>query len=89
MRTKTRILMLLAGALLLLQSCYRRESPTPDGWIPTEAQMDSISQMDDILPDVKSDDNKEYGSMENPMSLEDVREDEENEDDEDEEEDER
>lgn len=43
MRTKTRILMLLAGALLLLQSCYRRESPTPDGWIPTEAQMDSIS----------------------------------------------
>ena len=53
------------------------------------AQMDSISQMDDILPDVKSDDNKEYGSMENPMSLEDVREDEENEDDEDEEEDER
>ena len=40
------------------------------------AQMDSIAQMDDILPDVKSDDGKEYGSVENPLSLEDVREDE-------------
>ncbi len=24
-------------------ACYRAESPTPDGWIPTEEQMDSIS----------------------------------------------
>ncbi len=24
-------------------SCYRQQSPTPDGWIPTEEQMDSIS----------------------------------------------
>lgn len=29
--------------LLLLQSCYRRESATPDGWIPASEQMDSIS----------------------------------------------
>ncbi len=26
-----------------LTSCYHRDSPTPDGWIPTEEQMDSIS----------------------------------------------
>lgn len=27
----------------MLSSCYRRESPTPDGFVPTEEQMDSIS----------------------------------------------
>jgi len=30
-------------ALLLMQGCYRQESPTPDGWIPTEEQVDSVS----------------------------------------------
>lgn len=29
--------------ILLLQGCYRQESPTPDGWIPTEEQVDSVS----------------------------------------------
>ena len=28
---------------MLLQSCYRAESPTPDAFVPTEEQMDSIS----------------------------------------------
>ena len=28
---------------LMLGACYRQQSPTPDGWIPTEEQMDSIS----------------------------------------------
>ena len=35
--------LLLCMAAIGLQSCYHRESPTPDGWIPTEEQMDSIS----------------------------------------------
>ena len=43
MLKKIRFSILLIAALLLLQGCYRRESPTPDGWIPTEQQMDSIS----------------------------------------------
>ena len=29
--------------MTLLQSCYRVESPTPDAFVPTEEQMDSIS----------------------------------------------
>ena len=28
---------------MLLQGCYRQESPTPDGWSPTEEQVDSVS----------------------------------------------
>ena len=44
-------------------------------------EMDSVAQMDEILPDVKEGD-KEYGSLSNPMSLEDVREEEEEDEDE-------
>jgi hypothetical protein len=33
----------IIGIILLLQSCYHRESATPDGFIPTEEQVDSIS----------------------------------------------
>ena len=29
--------------LAFSSACYRADSPTPDGWIPTEEQMDSIS----------------------------------------------
>lgn len=29
--------------VMLFASCYRQQSPTPDGWIPTEEQIDSIS----------------------------------------------
>ncbi len=29
--------------ILFLQSCYRQESRTPDGWSPTEEQVDSVS----------------------------------------------
>ena len=36
-------LLLLVLAVLMLQGCYRQESPTPDGWSPTEEQVDSIS----------------------------------------------
>ena len=32
-----------AVLLSLLTGCYRQESRTPDGWIPTEEQVDSIS----------------------------------------------
>ncbi len=51
-------------------------------------EMDSVAQMDDILPDVKDEEmDKEYGSMHNPMSLEDAREKEDSEEEEDDEED--
>ncbi len=33
----------IAAHLSLLTACYRQESKTPDGWIPTEEQVDSIS----------------------------------------------
>ena len=46
-------------------------------------EMDSVAQMDEIIPDVKEGD-KEYGTLSNPMSLEDAREEEEEEDREDE-----
>jgi len=36
-------LMASIACLILLASCYRQPSPTPDGWVPTEEQMDSIS----------------------------------------------
>ncbi len=42
MKTKPCYLLIIV-LMLLQQSCYRRESPTPDGWIPTVEQMDSIS----------------------------------------------
>ena len=42
MKTKPCYLLIIV-LMLLQQSCYRRESPTPDGWIPTAEQMDSIS----------------------------------------------
>lgn len=29
--------------ILILTSCYHQETQTPDGWVPTEEQMDSIS----------------------------------------------
>ena len=40
MRGKLYIIICVA---MLLQSCYRAESPTPDAFVPTEEQMDSIS----------------------------------------------
>lgn len=36
-------LSMIAVYLLFLSSCYRQQSPTPDGWVPTEEQIDSIS----------------------------------------------
>ena len=39
---KSRLFIVLCVAMLL-QSCYRAESPTPDAFVPTEEQMDSIS----------------------------------------------
>ncbi|MBR5344389.1 MAG: hypothetical protein IK127_00995 [Clostridia bacterium] len=43
-------------------------------------EMDSVAQMDEILPEVKDDEmNPEYGSIQNALSLERVREDEEKE----------
>ena len=52
--------------------------------------MDSVSTMDEIIPEIDEDiPSQEYGEIENELSLESVREDEENEqDDEDEDEDE-
>ena len=35
--------LVLWGILLLLTACYRQPSQTPDGWVPTAEQMDSIS----------------------------------------------
>ena len=43
-------------------------------------EMDSVAQMDEILPEVKEGE-KEYGTLDNPMSLEDIREEEEEEED--------
>ena len=54
--------------------------------------MDSVSGMDEIIPDVEEDadiPSQEFGEIENALSLEDVREDEEREAEEDEEEDDR
>ena len=54
--------------------------------------MDSVSGMDEIIPDVEEDTDipsQEFGEIENALSLEDVREDEEREAEEDEEEDDR
>ena len=36
-------LSVIAVYSLFLSSCYRQQSPTPDGWVPTEEQIDSIS----------------------------------------------
>ena len=43
MSRKLYIYIIMCMALLLMQGCYRQESPTPDGWIPTEEQVDSVS----------------------------------------------
>ena len=43
MLMRSRLFFWIVGLALLLQGCYRQESPTPDGWIPTEEQVDSIS----------------------------------------------
>ena len=52
------------------------------------AAMDSVSTMDEIIPEIDDDiPSQEYGEIENELSLESVREDEENQDDDDEEED--
>ena len=42
-------------------------------------EMDSVAQMDEILPEMKDDMDGEYGSVQNALSLESVREDEEKE----------
>jgi len=42
MLTRSRLYIIIC-VVLLLQSCYRAESPTPDAFVPTEEQMDSIS----------------------------------------------
>ncbi len=42
-------------------------------------EMDSVAQMDEILPEMKDDMDAEYGSVQNALSLESVREDEEKE----------
>jgi len=42
MRIKPFVLLIFCW-ILLLQSCYRQESKTPDGWRPTEEQVDSVS----------------------------------------------
>ena len=36
-------LLFISIATLCFTACYQSESPTPDGWVPTEEQMDSIS----------------------------------------------
>ena len=43
MSRRAHAVVLMATLSLLLTGCYHRESTTPDGWIPTEEQMDSIS----------------------------------------------
>ncbi len=55
-----------------------RESAQADDIV----EMDSVSQMDEILPEVKDEMGEDYGSMQNALSLERVREDEEKEQDE-------
>ena len=40
---RSRLYILIICVVTLLQSCYRVESPTPDAFVPTEEQMDSIS----------------------------------------------
>ncbi len=42
-------------------------------------EMDSVSQMDEILPEMKEERGEDYGSIENALSLESVREEEEKE----------
>ena len=42
-------------------------------------EMDSVSQMDEILPEIKEEMGDDYGSIENALSLESVREEEEKE----------
>ncbi len=42
-------------------------------------EMDSVSQMDEILPEMKEEMSEDYGSIENALSLESVREEEEKE----------
>ena len=64
-----------------------KSNSTPDD----EEIMDSVSGMDEIIPEVEDDSDipsQEFGEIENALSLEDVREDEEREAEEDEEEDE-
>ena len=62
----------------------------PEGIEPDAiGDMDDVSTMDEIIPDVEEEDeipSQEYGEIENELSLEDVREDEERRADEDEEE---
>ena len=43
MRSKRFLFFIAVVYGLVLQSCYRQESSTPDGWIPTEEQVDSVS----------------------------------------------
>ena len=40
---KSRLYICLIALMLLLGGCYHEQSPTPDGWIPSEEQVDSIS----------------------------------------------
>lgn len=60
--------------------------PGADGGAGAQAdeivEMDSVTQMDEILPEMKDEMGEEYGSMQNALSLERVREDEEKEQDE-------
>ena len=51
----------------------------------TIGDMDAVSGMDEIIPEVEEEDAKEYGEISQEMSLEDVREDEEREEEDEEE----
>jgi hypothetical protein len=53
----------------------------------TIGDMDAVSGMDEIIPEVEEEDTGEFGEIDQEMSLEDVREDEERDEDEDEEDD--
>lgn len=43
MLNRVRYYLFLIMSAILLTGCYQTESETPDGWIPTEEQLDSIS----------------------------------------------
>jgi len=43
MLNRVRYYLFLAVSAILMTGCYQTESETPDGWIPTEEQLDSIS----------------------------------------------
>ncbi len=73
----------------ICEACLREMNTTEDDGDGAEGEtrpqmagigeMDSVAQMDEILPEVKEGE-KEYGTLDNPMSLEDIREEEEEDD---------